>query len=86
MELAWSFVQSFQASNRGIIFMAFYVSVCLFLSIARIKHLLMSIFSEAFQNYVIKNNLDPLRVLENPYKLPWSTYIGVLGMPGKYSA
>ena len=38
---------------------------------------------EAFQNYFIKNNLDRLKVLENPHNLPWSTYIGVLGMPGK---
>ena len=55
------------------------------LFIARIKHLLMRIPLEAFQNYVIKNDLNSLRVFENPYKLPWSTFIGVLGMPGKYS-
>ena len=24
-------------------------------------------------------------VLENPHKLPWSTFLGVLGMPGKSS-
>lgn len=36
-----------------------------------------------FQNYCIKNNLDRLRVFENPYKLPWSTFLGVLGMPGQ---
>jgi hypothetical protein len=35
-----------------------------------------------FQNYAIKKNLNYLRVFENPYKLPWSTFIGVLGMPG----
>ena len=40
---------------------------------------------EAFQNYFIKNNLDYLKVLENPYNLPWSMFIGVLGMPGKSS-
>ena len=40
---------------------------------------------EAFKNYFIKNNLDRLRVIENPYNLPWSTFIGVLGMPGKSS-
>ena len=40
---------------------------------------------EAFQNYFIKDNLDYLRVLENPYSLPWSTFLGVLGMPGKSS-
>jgi hypothetical protein len=36
-----------------------------------------------FQNYVIKNELEDLRVFENPYKLPWSTFIGVLGMAGQ---
>ena len=46
--------------------------------------ILMCIPLEAFQNYFIENNLDRLRVLENPYNLPWSTFIGVLGMPGKY--
>ena len=38
---------------------------------------------KAFQNYFIENNLDRLRVIKNPYKLPWSTFVGVLGMPGK---
>ena len=38
---------------------------------------------EAFQNYFIKKNLDGLKVLENPHKLPWSVFVGVLGMPGK---
>ncbi|KAF8811021.1 NAD(P)-binding protein [Phlegmacium glaucopus] len=36
-----------------------------------------------FQNYTIKNNLDQLRIFENPRNLPWSTFIGVLGMPGQ---
>jgi hypothetical protein len=47
--------------------------------------ILMCISLEAFQNYFIKDNLDRLKVLENPHNLPWSTFIGVLGMPGKYS-
>ena len=45
----------------------------------------MHLHSEAFQNYVIEKNLDQLTVLENPHNLPWSTFIGVLGMPGKFS-
>ncbi|KAF8811023.1 NAD(P)-binding protein [Phlegmacium glaucopus] len=36
-----------------------------------------------FQNYTIKNNLDNLTIFENPRNLPWSTFIGVLGMPGQ---
>ena len=40
---------------------------------------------EAFKNYFIKSNLDHLKVIENPYSLPWSAFIGVLGMPGKSS-
>ena len=83
MELAWSFVQSFQVSNRGTIFMEIYVSVCQCLFYR--KNLIRSVPLEAFQNYVIKNDLNSLRVFENPYKLPWSTFIGVLGMPGKCS-
>ena len=47
--------------------------------------MLMYISLKAFQSYFIKNNLDHLRVLENPHNLPWSTFIGVLGMPGKSS-
>jgi len=38
---------------------------------------------EAFQNYTVRNDLNHLRVFENPHKLPWSAFIGVLGMPGK---
>ena len=45
----------------------------------------MRVTLEAFQNYYIKDNLDRLSVLENPHNLPWSTFIGVLGMPGKSS-
>ena len=40
---------------------------------------------EAFKNYFVKNNLDRLKVIENSSNLPWSTFIGVLGMPGKFS-
>jgi len=36
-----------------------------------------------FQHYFIKDNLDYLKILENPYNLPWSTFVGVLGMPGQ---
>jgi hypothetical protein len=39
---------------------------------------------EAFQHYLIENSLERLKILENPHKLPWSTFIGVLGMPGKF--
>jgi len=36
-----------------------------------------------FQQYFIRNNLDRLKILENPHNLPWSTFVGVLGMPGQ---
>jgi hypothetical protein len=36
-----------------------------------------------FQQYVIQNNLDRLKILENPHNLPWLTFVGVLGMPGQ---
>ncbi|KAF8811014.1 NAD(P)-binding protein [Phlegmacium glaucopus] len=36
-----------------------------------------------FQNYTIQNNLGQLKIIENSYNLPWSTFIGVLGMPGQ---
>ena len=57
------------------------------LSIPRIRYTNVCVHSllEAFKNYFIKNNLDRLRVIENPYNLPWSAFIGVLGMPGKSS-
>ena len=54
-----------------------------FLDHSFIIELLTSV--KAFQNYFIKNNLDQLKILENPYNLPWSTFVGVLGMPGKKS-
>lgn len=34
------------------------------------------------QNFVIKENLKDLQILQNPYNLPLSTFLGVLGMPG----
>ena len=37
----------------------------------------------AHQQYFVKANLDGMRVIENPQKLPWSYYVGVCGMPGK---
>ncbi|KAF8192152.1 hypothetical protein BJ912DRAFT_849069 [Pholiota molesta] len=37
------------------------------------------------QQYIVKRDLAGLRVLENPHGLPWSTFIGVLGMPGRTS-
>jgi len=43
------------------------------------------------ENYVVKKDLSHmvqadlshLQTIENPNKLPWSTFLGVLGMPGK---
>ncbi|KIM41186.1 hypothetical protein M413DRAFT_72497 [Hebeloma cylindrosporum] len=35
------------------------------------------------QNYIVKKDLFLLQTFENPNKLPWSAFIGVLGMPGK---
>ncbi|PPQ97816.1 hypothetical protein CVT26_012916, partial [Gymnopilus dilepis] len=36
-----------------------------------------------FQNYSVRKDLTGLRIIENKEKLPWSLYVGVLGMPGK---
>ncbi|KIJ92846.1 hypothetical protein K443DRAFT_647825 [Laccaria amethystina LaAM-08-1] len=33
--------------------------------------------------YCIRKDLSGLHVIENKFKLPWSTFIGVAGMPGK---
>ncbi|KAF8182623.1 hypothetical protein BJ912DRAFT_977885 [Pholiota molesta] len=35
------------------------------------------------QQYIVRRDLAGLRVLENPHGLPWSTFIGVLGIPGR---
>jgi hypothetical protein len=35
------------------------------------------------KNYAIRKDLTGLQIIDNPNKLPWSTFIGVLGMPGK---
>ncbi|KAF9479962.1 NAD(P)-binding protein [Pholiota conissans] len=37
----------------------------------------------AHVNYSIRKDLSYLTVFQNPDKLPWSTFLGVLGMPGK---
>ena len=38
---------------------------------------------KAFMNYIIKQDLvGHLRVLDNGYNIPWTAYLGVLGMPG----
>jgi NADPH-dependent curcumin reductase CurA len=44
--------------------------------------LLPSHVSEAFQHYVIVQDAKKFEVLKNEEKLPWSVYVGVLGMPG----
>ncbi|KAF8157829.1 alcohol dehydrogenase [Crassisporium funariophilum] len=36
-----------------------------------------------YQNYQIIKSMDGMRVIKNAEKLPLSTYVGVLGMPGK---
>ena len=36
------------------------------------------------QNFIIRKDLEGLEVLQNPHKLPLSTFLGVLGMPGIY--
>ncbi|KAH6871380.1 alcohol dehydrogenase [Coprinopsis sp. MPI-PUGE-AT-0042] len=36
-----------------------------------------------FQQYAVRANLDGMRIIDNPQKLPWSYYVGVCGMPGK---
>ena len=36
----------------------------------------------AHAQYTIQKDLSLVQVLENPNDLPWSTFIGVLGMPG----
>ncbi|KAF8965858.1 hypothetical protein BDZ97DRAFT_2074402 [Flammula alnicola] len=35
------------------------------------------------QHYSVKKDLTMLQIFENPNKLPWSTFVGVLGMPGQ---
>ena len=37
----------------------------------------------AFQQYAVLQNAKAYRVLEKKENLPWSTYIGVCGMPGQ---
>ncbi|KJA24392.1 hypothetical protein HYPSUDRAFT_1077039 [Hypholoma sublateritium FD-334 SS-4] len=37
----------------------------------------------AHANYTIQKDLSMLQVFENPNNLSWSTFLGVLGMPGK---
>ncbi|KAG2009421.1 alcohol dehydrogenase [Coprinopsis cinerea AmutBmut pab1-1] len=36
-----------------------------------------------FQNYIVRPNLEGLRMVDNKHNLPLSYYIGVCGMPGK---
>ena len=35
------------------------------------------------KQYDVKNDLEGLQVIDNPYNLKWSSFVGVLGMPGK---
>ena len=58
-----------------------------YLSIPRIRYTNVCVYIhlEAFKNYFIKDNLDDLSVIENPHNLPWSTFVNVLGVPGKSS-
>ncbi|KAJ3504567.1 hypothetical protein NLJ89_g7871 [Agrocybe chaxingu] len=34
------------------------------------------------KEYAIRKDLNLLSVIENPYNIPWSAFVGVLGMPG----
>ncbi|KAI0782983.1 alcohol dehydrogenase [Abortiporus biennis] len=36
-----------------------------------------------FQEYDIRKNTDGLRMLTNEHNIPWSVFVGTLGMPGK---
>lgn len=36
-----------------------------------------------FQQYLVKPNLEEVRIIENKEGLPWSVYVGALGMPGQ---
>jgi len=36
----------------------------------------------AHQHYFAATNIDNILIINNPYNLPWSNFIGVLGMPG----
>ncbi|KAF9040088.1 alcohol dehydrogenase [Panaeolus papilionaceus] len=35
------------------------------------------------QQYLIRKSLEGLEIIQNPNNLPWSLFVGVLGMPGK---
>ena len=41
-----------------------------------------SIYLEAFQHYFISKEPKSFRVIKNEARNPWSTYVGVNGMPG----
>ena len=71
-------------SKSGTIFTAHYVSFSIIYR-ENLKSSNNNAYNpEAFQNYSIKDSLDGLKVLDSTQvKLPWSTFIGVLGMPGK---
>jgi NADPH-dependent curcumin reductase CurA len=34
-------------------------------------------------HYQVLKDLSTVRLVQNPYNLPWSNYVGVLGMPGQ---
>ncbi|KAF5315367.1 hypothetical protein D9619_007112 [Psilocybe cf. subviscida] len=34
-------------------------------------------------HYQVLKDLSTVRLIQNPYNLPWSNYVGVLGMPGQ---
>ncbi|PPQ64885.1 hypothetical protein CVT26_002603 [Gymnopilus dilepis] len=35
------------------------------------------------KQYDVKNDLEGLQIIANPYNLKWSSFVGVLGMPGR---
>lgn len=37
----------------------------------------------AFQEYSVLSDIARVRVLKNEHRIPWSTYVGVSGMPGE---
>ena len=39
----------------------------------------------AFQEYVVLPNMEGVEIVKNEENLPWSVYVGVLGMPGTFT-
>ena len=87
MQWVWSFDRRTPPSPRGLMSSAYSVSGEMQRNYdqSRVSDIADATFL-AFQEYTVLSGpvMSRVRAVENKENLPWSAYVGVCGMPGRY--